>query len=113
MVGCGGHASGSWDGSGEGCKGEGETDRVPGTRQPALSASIPISTGDTRGQGAEGDARGQGAEGVRTQMVSDSGFPRACGVVAMDGTVYRANTVVVAGGALETPALLMRSGIGW
>jgi choline dehydrogenase len=42
----------------------------------------------------------------------DGGPPRAAGVETADGDVYSASTVVVAAGALETPAVLMRSGIG-
>lgn len=38
--------------------------------------------------------------------------PIATGVETFDGTVFRGRTVVVAAGALETPVVLMRSGIG-
>lgn len=40
------------------------------------------------------------------------GVKTAFGVETADGLVYRADSVIVAGGALESPALLMRSGIG-
>jgi choline dehydrogenase-like flavoprotein len=42
----------------------------------------------------------------------DGGPPRASGVETADGQTYSAPTVVVAAGALESPAVLMRSGIG-
>lgn len=42
----------------------------------------------------------------------DGGPPRAVGVETSEGEVFNAPTVVVAGGALESPAVLMRSGIG-
>ena len=40
------------------------------------------------------------------------GPARAAGVETADGDIYSAPTVVIAAGALESPALLMRSGIG-
>ena len=39
-------------------------------------------------------------------------MPTVSGVVTQDGSVFEGKSVVVAAGALESPALLMRSGIG-
>ena len=42
----------------------------------------------------------------------DGREPAVTGVQTIDGFVFHAPTVVVGGGCLETPAVLMRSGIG-
>eukprot|EP01043_Picozoa_sp_COSAG02_P001698 COSAG02_NODE_36_length_48934_cov_144.851029_23_plen_544_part_00 len=49
---------------------------------------------------------------VLFQDCPDGGEPRAIGVESTDGSVIKASTVVLACGCLETPAVLMRSGIG-
>ena len=54
------------------------------------------------------------ASRVLFEECPDGGEPRATGVEATDGSVFEASTVVgvvLASGCVETPAVLMRSGV--